>query len=177
MTPRSGHSLFDQNKSHNTWNGPIVGPVDGRYHIFAPLYINATGIKSLFRVMYIMHGTAAAITGPYTWFREPSLPGGINPAFLTYNDSATGKAVYSLWDGPIRIADSPAMHNFTDLPGHGGCGGNPVRGADGADGAGDAALRPPPNGWGEGLASGWMDKSGLKFNAAAAAAFGRPPPR
>ncbi len=57
-----------------------------------------------------------------------------------------------------------------------GCGGNPVRRTEGADGVGVAALRPPPNGWGEGVANGWMDKSGLKFNAAAQAAFGRPPP-
>jgi hypothetical protein len=36
-TPRSGHSIFDQNLSHNTWNGPIAGPVGGKYHAFVPL--------------------------------------------------------------------------------------------------------------------------------------------
>ena len=126
-TPRSGHSIFDQNFTHNTWNGPIVGPVDGKYHAFIPLYGNFTGIKSLFRVMYIMHGLSDAIAGPYSWFKEPTLPGGINPAFLTYTNSTTKKPTYSLWDGDIRIADSPAMHNFTSLGRHqGGCGGNPA---------------------------------------------------
>ena len=56
-----------------------------------------------------------------------------------------------------------------------GCGGSPVRRTEGADGVGVAALRPPPNGWGEGVANGWMDKSGLKFNAAAQAACVYPP--
>ena len=77
--------------------------------------------------MYVMHGVADAIAGPYAWFKEPSLPGGINPAFLAYTDRATGAAVYSLWDGDIRIADSPALRNFTSLGRHaGGCGGNPA---------------------------------------------------
>jgi len=134
-TPRSGHSIFNQNFSHNTWNGPLVGPVDGKYHAFVPLYENFTrnekehgdDIRSLFRVLYMMHGLSDAVTGPYSWFKEPTLPGGINPAFLTYKDDTTGLPVYSLWDGNIRIADSPALRNFTALGKHeGGCGGNPA---------------------------------------------------
>lgn len=126
VTPRSGHSLFDQNKTHNTWNGPIVGPVESKYHAFVPLYENMTGIPSLFRVMYIMHGKADQIDGPYSWFDEPTLKGGINPAFLTYQDKKTQKTQYTLWNGGIRTANSPAMHNFTQLPGRGGCGSNPA---------------------------------------------------
>ena len=66
-----------------------------------------TGIKSLFRVEYIMHGISDKITGPYKWNERPHIPGGINPAFLTYNDSTTGKTKYTLWNGGVRSADSP----------------------------------------------------------------------
>lgn len=103
----SGKDLFPINRSHNTWNGPIVGPVDGIYHLYVPLYGNFTGIKSLFRVEYIMHGIADKITGPFRWNQRENIPGGINPAFLTYNDSATGKTKYTLWDGGVRSSDSP----------------------------------------------------------------------
>ena len=118
--------IFNQNFSHNTWNGPIVGPVNEIYHAFVPLYGNYTGIKSLFRVMYIMHGVSSSITGPFSWFKESTLPGGINPAFLTYVNSTTGKPMYSLWDGTIRVAETPAMHNFASVGHAGGCGGNPA---------------------------------------------------
>jgi hypothetical protein len=49
-TAKAGHDLFAINRSHNTWNGPIVGPVEGKYHLFDPLYGSYTGVKSLFRV-------------------------------------------------------------------------------------------------------------------------------
>ena len=38
VTPVSGADLFPLNKSHNTWNGPIMGPYDGKYHLFLPYY-------------------------------------------------------------------------------------------------------------------------------------------
>jgi hypothetical protein len=125
-TPISGKSLFPLNKSHNTWNGPIVGPVNGTFHLFNPYYGNYTGIKSLFRVEYIMHGTSDKIEGPYTWDVKPNLPGGINPMFLAYNDSQTGKTRYTLWNGGIREAQPPFI-NWTNVPApHGGgdCGTN-----------------------------------------------------
>jgi hypothetical protein len=50
VTPASGASLFPLNKSHNTWNGPIMGPYEDKYHMFLPYYGNYTGVKSLFRV-------------------------------------------------------------------------------------------------------------------------------
>ena len=126
QTPASAKDLFPINRSHNTWNGPIVGPVDGQYHLFDPLYGNYTGIKSLFRVEWIMHGVASKIEGPYDWTSKPTLPGGINPAQLTFNDSA-GKTVYSLWNGGIRTAPSPDGP-WTQLPKHSRnpCGGNPA---------------------------------------------------
>ena len=124
-TPIAGHDLFPINRSHNTWNGPIVGPVAGKYHLYDPLYGNYTGIKSLFRVEYIMHGTGDTITGPYDWTSEPTIPGGINPAALTYVDNTTGKTIYTLWNGGIRAADSPDGP-WTKLPGRNPCGLNPA---------------------------------------------------
>ena len=106
-------------------NGPIVGPVDGIYHMYVPLYGNYTGIKSLFRVEYIMHGIAEQITGPYDWSARPTIPGGINPAFLYYNDSVTGKTVYTLWNGGVRSADSPDGP-WVKVPGRNPCGANPA---------------------------------------------------
>ena len=106
-------------------NGPIVGPVDGIFHMYVPLYGNYTGIKSLFRVEYIMHGIAEQITGPYDWSARPTIPGGINPAFLYYNDSVTGKTVYTLWNGGVRSADSPDGP-WVKVPGRNPCGANPA---------------------------------------------------
>ena len=117
--------MFPINRSHNTWNGPIIGPVAGKYHLYDPLYGNYTGIKSLFRVEWIMHGTADAITGPYDWTSEPTIPGGINPAALTYTDKATGKVVYTLWNDGIHVSDSP-YGPWTKLPGRNPCGLNPA---------------------------------------------------
>ena len=124
-TPIAGHDLFPINRSHNTWNGPIIGPVDGKYHLYDPLYGNYTGIKSLFRVEWIMHGTAATITGPYDWTSEQTIAGGINPAALTYVDKTTGKTVYTLWDGGIRASTSPDGP-WDELPGRNPCGLNPA---------------------------------------------------
>ena len=47
----------------NTWNGPIVGPVDNQYHMFNPLYRKG----SLLATIDMMHGVADTIEGPYTW--------------------------------------------------------------------------------------------------------------
>ena len=123
-TPASGRDLYPVNRSHNTWNGPIVGPVDGLYHIYDPLYGNYTGIKSLFRVQYIMHGVAPRITGPFDWSARPTIAGGINPAALAYN-STSGETVYTLWDGGVRAAPTPDGP-WAKLPGRNPCGLNPA---------------------------------------------------
>jgi hypothetical protein len=125
QTPISGRDLFPINRSHNTWNGPIVGPVNGLYHLYDPLYGNYTGIKSLFRVEYIMHGVAPQIEGPYDWTSKPTIPGGINPAFLVFNGSQSGKTVYSLWDGGVRTSDSPDGP-WSKVSGRNPCGANPA---------------------------------------------------
>ena len=123
LTPISGKSLFPLNKTHNTWNGPIVGPVDEKYHLFNPYYENKTGIPSLFRVEYIMHGTTDKIEGPYSWGVEPNIPGGINPMFLTFKDNSTNKTRYTLWNGGIRESEPP-FRNWTQVQGRGSCGTN-----------------------------------------------------
>ena len=43
----------------------------------------------------------------YAWGVQPNLPGGINPAALTFPNASTGKPVYTLWNGNIRAADTP----------------------------------------------------------------------
>ena len=72
-----------------------------------------------------MHGTSATITGPYDWTSEPTIPGGINPAALTYVDNTTGKTVYTLWNGGISASKSPDGP-WTKLPGRNPCGLNPA---------------------------------------------------
>eukprot|EP01048_Picozoa_sp_COSAG05_P008652 COSAG05_NODE_669_length_7998_cov_24.003671_7_plen_244_part_00 len=138
QSPISGRDLFPINRSHNTWNGPIVGPVDGIFHLYVPLYGNYTGIKSLFRVDYIMHGVASKIEGPYDWTARPTIPGGINPAFLVFNDSQTGNTMYSLWDGGVRLSDSPdgpwSKVNYSHRgPFSNPCGGNPAPATHGGE--------------------------------------------
>eukprot|EP00928_Gymnodinium_smaydae_P079749 TRINITY_DN63602_c0_g1_i1.p1 TRINITY_DN63602_c0_g1~~TRINITY_DN63602_c0_g1_i1.p1 ORF type:complete len:399 (-),score=39.33 TRINITY_DN63602_c0_g1_i1:170-1324(-) len=86
----------------NTWNGPIVGPVEGKYHMFNPIYKQG----SLLKTIDMMHGVATSIEGPYTW-TAIGRDMGANPAFLTYTDRS-GQTRYSLWvGGKIYAADSP----------------------------------------------------------------------
>ena len=36
-TPVAGKDLFPINKTHKTWNGPIIGPdTDGKFHLYNP---------------------------------------------------------------------------------------------------------------------------------------------
>ena len=94
----------------NTWNGPIVGPVDGKYHMYNPLYKKGT----LYSTVDMMHGVATSIEGPYTWISMGNM--GPNPAFVTYNDTS-GKTKYSLWvGGKVHLADSPDGP-FQQVPG------------------------------------------------------------
>jgi hypothetical protein len=105
VTPASAKNIYPSSDPHNTWSGPIAGPdVQGFYHAFVPLYQPA----SLWHVIATMHGKAAAPTGPFDWSSEPNISSAaINPGFLEYADSSTGKAVYSLWTGgDVLVADT-----------------------------------------------------------------------
>jgi hypothetical protein len=84
----------------NTWNGPIVGPVDGEYHFFNPLYKKG----SLLGTQSMLHGVATSIEGPYTWSSMPNM--GSNPAAVTFKDPTTGKILYALFAGSVHVADS-----------------------------------------------------------------------
>lgn len=145
VTPASGRSLFPHNTSHNTWNGPILGPdaATGAYHLYAPYYGNYTGIKSLFRVDYTLHGVADRIEGPYTWLPHYDWTN-INPAALAFpnrsssdgvSSGGTNATVFTLWDGAVMRADTPGGP-WSPIPGHGvGCGGNPAPAFDTRTGA------------------------------------------
>ena len=111
-TPVSGKDLYPFNNtgaaivpstSLNTWNGPIVGPVDGEYHFYNPIY----HANSLLSGNGIMHGVSKAIAGPYNWFTHPHIKGGTNPAAVTYVDPADGKTKYTLWQGAVQQSESP----------------------------------------------------------------------
>ena len=102
-----GADIFNASDPANTWGGPIVGPEsDGKYHAFVPRY--AAG--ALFGAKHILHGTANAITGPYSWHTMTDVFGGINPAYLVFPNKSDGnRMVYSLWlKGKIHVADSAA---------------------------------------------------------------------
>jgi hypothetical protein len=86
-------------------------------------YGNYTGIKSLFRVDYMIHGESKNIAGPYDWSIAADLPRGINPAALTIKNSTDGNPLYTLWDGGVLASESPDGP-WTNIGG--GCGGNPA---------------------------------------------------
>jgi hypothetical protein len=124
VTPAAGRDLFPINRSHNTWNGPIVGPVGGQYHLYDPLYGNFTGIKSLFRVEWIMHGVADQITGPYDWKSKPTIPGGICCCACRYAampascGACVGVSACSLRPLPCHLSGiNPAFLVFNDSEG------------------------------------------------------------
>ena len=105
-TPAVAKSLYNISDPRNTWNGPIVGPVDGKYHIYNCIY----KVGSLGGPTSILHGTSSAVEGPWDWTSRPDLPteGGENAAFVTYRNQSSGAMVYSLWiGGTVRVADSP----------------------------------------------------------------------
>ena len=88
----------------NTWNGPIAGPVGGKYHMFNPLYKKG----SLLATQAMMHGVADDIEGPYRWEAWPDM--GSNPAFVTFNDPDAGnKTAYALFaGGKVLVSDDVA---------------------------------------------------------------------
>jgi len=82
--------------------------VDGKYHMYNPLYKKG----SLLSTIDMMYGVADNIEGPYSWTSlvAGGQDFGSNPAFLLYNDSKTGAAVYSLWMGgsaKVYVAERP----------------------------------------------------------------------
>lgn len=91
----------------NTWNGPIVGPVDGKYHFFNPLYKKG----SLLATQALMHGVADDIEGPYTWTAERDI--GSNPAAVTFLDPAVGnKTTYTLWTADSVYASTSVASDY-----------------------------------------------------------------
>lgn len=135
-TPSTGKDLYPFNNSGaavqpstslNTWGGPIVGPVNGVYHFFNPLYRKG----SLLGTSAIMHGTATSIAGPYEWFStaHPKLAsgkliGGSNPASVTYVDKA-GHTRYTLWVGG-KVYSTDAVDGIFSEVGSSPCGSNPA---------------------------------------------------
>ena len=113
-SPAAGRDLYPINDTqHNTWNGPIVGPVDGIYHMYLPLYPRGL----LYHPTQLLHGTAPALYGPWAWQNLTGVQAGINPGALVFNDTKTGKSVYSLWvSGVVYVADAPGGP-FTVAPG------------------------------------------------------------
>lgn len=105
-TPAVAKSLYNISDPRNTWNGPIVGPVDGKYHIYNCIY----KVGSLGGPTSILHGTSSTVEGPWEWSSRPDLPteGGENAAFVTYRNQSSGATVYSLWiGGTVRVAAHP----------------------------------------------------------------------
>ena len=101
----------------NTWNGPIVGPVNGKYHMYNPLYKKG----SLIQTTAMLHGVATNITGPYEWEEWPNM--GSNPAAVQYTDES-GDNKFALFAKGVRVAsspDGPFADSIGDSPG-----GNPA---------------------------------------------------
>ena len=121
-SPAAGRDIYDAyDTAHNTWNGPIVGPIagDSGYHAFVPLYDYrgpGGGTSNLYHPVSLMHGSAPTLYGPWRWENvsgadNPQNVTGFNPGFLTFNDS-TGNTVYSLWiegspEGVVYTSTSP----------------------------------------------------------------------
>jgi len=122
ITPATAKSLYNITDPRNTWNGPIVRDANGKFHIYDPIY----HVGSLGGPTSIKHGTADNVTGPWEWTSQPDIKTyGENPAFVVFKN-ASGKTIYSLWEGGIvRVADSP-YGPFTKVDGYVYPGGNPA---------------------------------------------------
>jgi len=120
--PTAGKDLYPASDTFfNTWNGPMLGPINGSYHMYMVLY--PVKGKPLYDPTYIAHGTAPSRLGPWVWKNLTSVDVnrsfGFNPGALTSVDPATGKPIYSLWvSGALWRADDPAgpFKNVTALP-------------------------------------------------------------
>jgi hypothetical protein len=97
VTPAAGKNLYNTSDPRNTWNGPIVKDSNGKLHFYNPLY----KAGSLGGPLFVMHGVADSVYGPWNWNSLPPICQhcGNNPAALVYKDSATGKSIYTIWIG------------------------------------------------------------------------------
>lgn len=126
-TAATGRSLYPESDPHNTWNGAIIRGPDAVYHLFVPVYPPG----QLGGTTTMAHGTAVNITGPYTWGKQPDIHidplGEFNgPKSVVYNDSSTGKTVYSLWlGGGVYLSDN-LYGEFKRLEGFSYPGANPA---------------------------------------------------
>ncbi len=100
----------------NTWNGPITGPIDGKFYMFNPLYAKG----SLLQTQAMMLGVVDDIVGPYNWTAWPNM--GANPAFVAFADPLKrNQTTYSLWtDGQVFVSDSVGGPYTAAGPGPGG---------------------------------------------------------
>eukprot|EP00927_Polykrikos_kofoidii_P038148 TRINITY_DN32432_c0_g1_i1.p1 TRINITY_DN32432_c0_g1~~TRINITY_DN32432_c0_g1_i1.p1 ORF type:complete len:369 (+),score=31.04 TRINITY_DN32432_c0_g1_i1:76-1182(+) len=122
VTSASAKSLYTEDDTRNTWNGPIV-ELNGKYHFYNPLYVQGSLLES----NTVLHGIADSIEGPYSWDSLPQIDGGSksNPAFVVFPGEGNN-ATYSLWmsSGSTLVADSP-FGPFTPVVGAFG-GSNPA---------------------------------------------------
>lgn len=69
--------------------------------------------------MFIMHGLADNIAGPWDWTSQPPVCQhcGENPAFVAFKNASSGDMVYSLWVGGKVWAATTPYGPFSVLPG------------------------------------------------------------
>lgn len=118
ISPASSKDVWNPTSldPRNTWNGPIVvDPVDGRYHLFDPVY----RVGSLLDVTSFAHGVSTSVTGPYDWTSYGNITAVVsaNPAALVFPNETTGENVYSLWVGGKLLVASNLADTFEVLPG------------------------------------------------------------
>ena len=91
-SPSAGKSLYPANDTlHNTWNGPMLGPVQGTYHMYLPLY--PAGL--LYHPTALLHGSAPTRFGPWTWQDLPGVEVSINPGAMVYE--VGNEPRYTIW--------------------------------------------------------------------------------
>ena len=87
-SPAAGRDLYPINDTaHNSWNGPMIGPIDGTYHMYLPLY--PAGL--LYHPTAMLHGTAPDRFGPWTWTNLTGVEVSFNPGALVYGEGARVK--------------------------------------------------------------------------------------
>jgi hypothetical protein len=106
----------------------MIGPVDGLYHMYLPLYLKGL----LYHPVEMLHGTARERTGPWTWRNLTGVDVSFNPGALVYGEGERTR--YTLWTskpdgstvGAVFHSSSPAGP-FVEIPGSNntGCSINP----------------------------------------------------
>ena len=128
-SPSAGRDLYPANDTaHNTWNGPMVGPVDGVYYLYLPLYQHPSSTP-LYNPTQMLLGRATCRDGPFTYSMMAGVDVNFNPGALVYGEGAARR--FTLWTsghpGKIYESASPAGP-FAEVPGGnttGECGINP----------------------------------------------------